>query len=94
MNQVAFGRLPRNFNPDCADFMTMAERELSSFFRAVTQLFGPEQAAFSAEDWLHELEVMNGLPTSTRDCRLLTANASTRLASRVPPSSLFTVANI
>ena len=33
----------------------MAERELSAFFRAVTKLFGLEQAEMSAEDWLIEL---------------------------------------
>ena len=91
MNQVAL--LPRDVNSDCAAFMTMAERELSAFFRAVTELFGPEQAELSAEDWLHELEIMNSFPTATRDWRLLTAGASTRLANRVHASSLFTVAN-
>jgi hypothetical protein len=32
----------------------MAERGLSALIRAVTELFGPEQAKLSAEDWLDE----------------------------------------
>ena len=70
--------------------MTMAERELSAFFNAVTQLFGSEQADLSAEDWLHELIETEGLPSSAREWRLITAKASTRLASRVNASSLST----
>jgi hypothetical protein len=66
----------------------MAERELSAFFNTIAQLFGLEQAKLSAEDWLQELIEIDALPTSTREWRLLTAKASTRLASRVSASSL------
>jgi hypothetical protein len=66
----------------------MAERELSAFFNAVTQLFGPEQAELSAEDWLRELIEVDGLPASAREWRLITARSSTRLASRVITSSV------
>jgi len=45
----------------------MAEHELSAFFGAVTELFGSEQAALSAEDWLHALINIDGLPASTRE---------------------------
>ena len=31
-------------NSTCEDQINMAERELSAFIRAVTELFGPEQA--------------------------------------------------
>ena len=68
--------------------MTMAERELSAFFNAVTEVFGAEQAEISAEDWLQEVIDIDGLPASTREWRLITAKASTRLASRVSASSL------
>ena len=68
----------------------MAERELSAFFNAVTQLFGSEQAELSAKDWLQELMVVEGLPASTREWRLITAKASTRLASRLSVSSPWT----
>ncbi len=46
-------------NSTCADQINMAERELSAFIRAVAELFGPEQARLSAEDWLDESERMN-----------------------------------
>ena len=62
---------------------TMAERELSAFFTAVTELFGSEQAEASAEDWLRELIACDDLPASTREWRTLTVSAAARLASRV-----------
>jgi hypothetical protein len=68
--------------------MTMAERELSALFNAVTQLFGSEQAELSAEDWLQEVIEIDGLPVSTRQWRLITEKVLTRLASRVSTSSL------
>jgi hypothetical protein len=80
-----------NSNSGCADLMTMAERELSAFFNAVSQLFGSEQAELSAEDWLHELLEIDGLPTSARDWRLITAKVSTRLPGGVSASSLSTL---
>jgi hypothetical protein len=68
--------------------MPMAERELSAFFNAVTQLFGSEQAELSAEDWLHEVIEFDDLPASAREWRLITAKVSTRLARRMNASSL------
>ena len=65
------------------DLVTMANRELSAFFSAVTELFGPEQAEQSAEDWLQELTASRDLPASTRQWRTLTVTAAARLASRV-----------
>jgi len=79
-----------NSNLGCADLMAMAERELSAFFNTVTQLFGSEQAERSAEDWLQELIEIDGLPTSARGWRLITAKVSTRLPSGVNASSLST----
>ncbi len=90
MNPLARNRPPKSSDPLCADLMTMAERELSAFFNAVTQLFGSEQAELSAEDWLQELIEIDGLPTSAREWRLITAKASTRLPSGVSASSLST----
>ena len=90
MNPLARYNLSKNSNPRCADLITMAERELSAFFRAVTERFGSEQAELSAEDWLRELIEIDGLPDSTREWRLITAKASTQLASRVSASSLST----
>ncbi len=55
MNALAPYKPLNNSNSPCPDLMTMAERELSAFFNAITRLFGSEQAELSAEDWLHEL---------------------------------------
>jgi len=90
MNPLARYKASNNSNPGCADFITMAERELSAFFNAITQLFGSEQAELSAEDWLEELMEIDALPASAREWRLMTAKVSTRLASRVNASSLST----
>jgi hypothetical protein len=88
MNPSGFNSLSNNSSSGCTDFVTAAERELSAFFRAVTELFGTEQAELSAEDWLHEFTAMDGVPASTRRLRQITAKASTRLAHRVNASSL------
>jgi hypothetical protein len=78
-------------NSGCgAEHVTLAERELSAFFRAVTKLFGSEQAELSAKDWLHEFTVIDSLPASERELRWITAKASTRLAGRLSASSLLT----
>ena len=62
----------------------LAERELSSFMAAVKELYGPEEASLSANDWLDESELMDSPPRSeVRDWRAVTIAASARLASRV-----------
>lgn len=62
----------------------LAERELSAFIGAVTELYGPEQARLSAEDWLDESELMDSPPRSEgRIWRSVTIAASARLANRV-----------
>jgi len=67
-----------------ADQIHLAERELASFLVAVRELFGPEQALLSAEDWIDESELMDSPPRSTsRDWRTVTVAASARLANRV-----------
>ena len=47
-----------------------AERELAAFARAITELFGVEQARQAVEDWMGELE-LSDWPTGweTPDCR-------------------------
>jgi hypothetical protein len=90
MNPLARYKPSNNSTPRCADLMTMAQRELSAFFNAVTQLFGAEQAELSAEDWLQELIEIDRLPTSVREWRLITAKVSTRLPVAVNASSLST----
>ncbi|MFZ1010241.1 MAG: hypothetical protein WAN65_25615 [Candidatus Sulfotelmatobacter sp.] len=71
-------------NSNCAAEMDIAERELSAFIRAVTELFGPEEAGLSAEDWLDESELTDSPPRSTsRNWRAVTIAASARLANRL-----------
>ena len=82
MNQLSH-EPHNNGNSMCAELMIRAERELSAFFSAVAVLFGPEQAALAAKDWLQQLEVMEVLPASPREWRVLSIEVSTRLARRV-----------
>lgn len=83
MKQLSHNEPHRNGNSIRAELMTRAERELSAFFSAVTELFGPEQATLAAKDWLQQFEGMANLPRSTRDWRLMSIEASARLAKRV-----------
>ena len=62
----------------------LAERELSSFISAVTEMYGSEQARLSEEDWLEESELTDEPPLSTdRNWRAVTIAASARLANRL-----------
>jgi hypothetical protein len=71
-------------SPADADLMAIAERELGAFIRAVTDLFGPEQARLAAEDWVDELELMDALPGPTRrEWGSVTVAASAQLARRL-----------
>ena len=88
MNLLIPDKASKNSNPHCADLTEMAERELSAFFKAVTEVFGAKQAELSAEDWLHELAKIDGLPPSTHEWRLITLKVLTRLARRVNVSAL------
>jgi hypothetical protein len=81
MNQLSH-EPHNNGNSMCAELMIRAERELSAFFSAVAVLFGPEQAALDAKDWLQQLEVMTDLPASPREWRVLSIEVSARLAKR------------
>jgi hypothetical protein len=88
MNQLAINQPPTNHTSGCAEETSTAEQELTAFFRAVMNLFGPEQAELSADDWLNELTATEALPSSMREWRGITLKASARLAARV--SALFT----
>jgi hypothetical protein len=83
MKQLSPNEPYQNENSVCAEPAVGAERELSAFFAAVTELFGPEQATLAAKDWLQQLEVMTDLPGSPREWRALSIEASARLAKRV-----------
>jgi len=77
---LCFGS-PINPSSRSADRIEAAEQELASFFNAVKQLFGREQAERSAKDWLDELAGIKRLPSSARDWRSVTVKASARLAT-------------
>ena len=87
MKPPARHKLSNDSDAPCPELITMAERELSAFFNAVTKLFGSEQAELSAEDWLQEFIEIDGLPTSPRGWSLITAKVSTRLPSGADASS-------
>jgi len=82
MNQLSH-EPHNNGNSMCAELMIRAERELSAFFSAVAVLFRPEQAALAAKGGLQQSEVMAVLPASPREWRVLSIEASIRLARRV-----------
>jgi hypothetical protein len=63
---ILFDEWKNSLSPADAYLMVIAERELGAFIRAVTELFGPEQARLAAEDWIDELELMDALPAPTR----------------------------
>ena len=81
MDQLALNhRLDRD--GICGELLSMAQRELASLFKAVTELFGAEQAELSAEDWLQEVEATRTLPASTREWRQITVKVIAQLANR------------
>jgi len=83
MEQLSQNEPYQNGNSICAELVVRAEQELSAFFSAVAELFGPEQATLAAKDWLQQLEVMTDLPGSPREWRALSIEASAKLAKRV-----------
>ena len=87
MNHFALNRPLDNIAP-CAELLNMAQRELTAFFRAVTAVFGKEQAELSAEDWLHEVEAERALPASAREWREVTVKVIAQLAERGGRSNL------
>lgn len=71
-------------NFDCEDQIRLAERELSAFIGAVTELFGSEQARLSAQDWLDESNFIESQARATLQGWLaVTVAASARLARRI-----------
>jgi len=71
-------------NSPCSDQIHLAERELSAFSAAVTELFGADQAGVSIEDWFDELKLLIVSVQCTRgDWRTITIRASVWLANRM-----------
>ena len=82
MNQLTMNKRRNNYDPGYAGVMAMAERELAALFSAVTELFGPELAEISVEEWLEGLAATNSLPSSAREWRRITLDICKRLAPR------------
>jgi hypothetical protein len=74
-----------SFSPSTYDDqMQIEECELSAFVRAVTELYGPEQARIAEKDWLDESDLLDDPPRSEiRDWHSVTIAASARLANRL-----------
>lgn len=84
MNERQPIQCKNSHSPSDAELIALAERELGAFIAAVTELFGPEQARLAAEDWVDDLESMDGLPGPTRrDWGSVTVAASAQLARRM-----------
>ena len=94
MNPLTLNEPRKTPQPDCTDVSKAAGRELTAFFRAVTELFGFEQAELAAADWLRELEEMDRLPDSIRAWQWITVKASIRLANRLNPSTVSTESQV
>ncbi len=86
MSPLVRGKASEASNARCTDLSALAERELSAFFRAVTELFGAEQARLSAEEWLREIAEIADLPGSSREFRAITTKVLVRLAKRLQAS--------
>jgi hypothetical protein len=87
MNHFALNR-PLDNDAPCTELLSMAQRELTAFFRAASALFGKEQAELSVEDWLREVEANRTLPASTREWRQVTVKVIAQLAERCGRSNV------
>lgn len=67
----------------CAEMRAVAERELGSFRKAVTKMFGAEQAQMSAEEWIEEVRRSKVIPATAREWREITVRTAARLAARM-----------
>jgi hypothetical protein len=70
-------------NPQLLSFTQRAEHELASFHRAVTELYGPQEAARAAEDWLRAFESSSSTTPAGVSWNRIAQSAASRLASRL-----------
>lgn len=74
------GRIAR----DCSWILRSAEKEITSFYGAVWELYGKEQAQKAALDWIEVMEATTTPPDETiAYWRRVTILAADRLASRI-----------
>ena len=75
--------------PRDGENVSVPERELLGFIRAVTEFLGPSTTSVLTEIWLDELACMDCTPgPSSLDWRKVSVAASTNLASRLIASQL------
>lgn len=67
-------------------FTVRAEQELAAFHRAVAELYGPQEAARAADDWLRAFESTSG-KSDQFSWRSVAQAASSRLATRLATRS-------
>src|SRR5262245_1645833 len=73
-----------NHDSALARQMDMAQRELGAFLHVVSESFGSEEAAISADDWLDRVPILDCvLEPTPEDWRLVTIAAATQLAIRI-----------
>lgn len=76
-------------SPSDGDSVSVPERELLDFIRAVTELLGPSSTSVLTEIWLNELACMDCAPGPSRpDWRMVSLAASTSLAGQLIASQL------
>lgn len=64
--------------------IAVAQRELGAFIGAVTEMFGPEEARLSTDDWFDEFDSAENLSgIEAREWRRISIAAAVRLARRV-----------
>ena len=76
-----------------AELLLSAECEVASFYRAIRERYGPEQAGLAFQDWLSEVEVIDwpseGQVPDWRQCTIgAVAKLAARLAASGPPTAL------
>jgi hypothetical protein len=74
---------PQSVIQSAADILNLAEKELTAYARAVSELFGAEHARQAVEDWIEELELTEWSQGNTGHVwRHVTVAAAVRLANR------------
>lgn len=80
---MSSGQQLKSTAPSATNLIILAERELAAFDKAVSELFGPEQARLSTAEWIDELKSMNWpARPGVSDFRRITTAASAKLAHR------------
>ena len=77
------GQQLKSTAPPAANLIILAERELAAFCKAVSELFGPEQAHLSTAEWIDALESIDWpARPGVSDFRRITTTAAATLTRR------------